>query len=82
MHPLYLCSAISEFLSAFKVPLPATEPDYRSVWKDVFTVKAVRSVLNVVKSTRSLEIEMKHPGLIWPALAFDVALASLSSIAR
>jgi hypothetical protein len=56
--------AISEFLSAYKVPLPVAKSTYVSTWKEKFTVKVLRSVLNSPKQTRELLIEMKHPGLM------------------
>lgn len=57
--------AISEFLSAYKVPLPVAKSTYVSTWKEKFTVKVLRSVLNSPKQTRELLIEMKHPGLMF-----------------
>lgn len=62
---------VSQFLTTYKVPLPPTASSYSSPWTDTFTVKATRSVLNSVSRTRSLDIEMLHPGLIWPVVAFN-----------
>ncbi|SCZ90186.1 BZ3500_MvSof-1268-A1-R1_Chr1-3g01827 [Microbotryum saponariae] len=67
---------VSQFLTTYKVPLPPTEASYVSPFAETFTVKAIRSSLNSISRTRSLEIEMLHPGLIWPVIAFDADVVS------
>ncbi|SCV68329.1 BQ2448_450 [Microbotryum intermedium] len=67
---------VSQFLTTYKVPLPPTEASYVSPFAETFTVKAIRSNLNSISRTRSLEIEMLHPGLIWPVIAFDADVIS------
>ncbi|KDE09627.1 hypothetical protein MVLG_00034 [Microbotryum lychnidis-dioicae p1A1 Lamole] len=67
---------VSQFLTTYKVPLPPTEASYVSHFAETFTVKAIRSSLNSISRTRSLEIEMLHPGLIWPVIAFDADVVS------
>ncbi|KAM0793486.1 hypothetical protein ACM66B_000927 [Microbotryomycetes sp. NB124-2] len=67
---------VSQFLTTYKVPLPPAPSTYTSPFQAKFTVKAVKSVLNSVKRTRTLEIEMKHPGIIWPVVAFDADVVS------
>ncbi|ORY69282.1 hypothetical protein BCR35DRAFT_319080 [Leucosporidium creatinivorum] len=62
---------VSQFLTTYKVPLPPTEATYSSPFTETFTVRATRDVLNSIKRTRSLDIELKHPGLIWPVIAFN-----------
>ncbi|KAK4057683.1 hypothetical protein OIO90_001331 [Microbotryomycetes sp. JL221] len=62
---------VSQFLTTYKVPLPHAEATYQSPFKNSFTVKATRSVLNSIKRTRTLDIEMQHPGIIWPVVAFN-----------
>ena len=60
----------------YKVPLPPTEVSYASPFTDTFTVKATRSALNSIAQTRSLDVEMLHPGLIWPVIAFNADVIS------
>lgn len=62
---------VSQFLTTYKIPLPPTEATYSSPFADTFTLRATRDVLNSIKRTRSLDIELKHPGLIWPVVAFN-----------
>ncbi len=58
----------SSFLDAYKVPL-ATPEDYVSPWASTndrtFMVSAINNVYNAEAGTRSLTIEVKHPGIIW-----------------
>lgn len=60
----------------YKVPLPPTPATYASPFADTFTVTASHSVLNSIKRTRSFDIIMDHPGLIWPVVAFDADVVS------
>ncbi|KAM0755633.1 hypothetical protein T439DRAFT_320338 [Meredithblackwellia eburnea MCA 4105] len=68
---------ISSFMNNFKVPLPPTPSSYQSPWGE-FTVFADKSVLNSVKRTRSLDIVMTHPSLIWPVIAFEADVVKWS----
>ncbi|KAL8286292.1 hypothetical protein RQP46_004780 [Phenoliferia psychrophenolica] len=61
---------VSDFLTNFKVPLPALPSSYVSPWEE-FQVVAEKSVLNSVKLTRTLDVVMLYPGLIWPVIAFN-----------
>lgn len=58
----------SAFLSAYKVPLTIPE-DYVSPWVNptdqTFTVSAINNIYNAEAGTRSLTLEVKHPGIIW-----------------
>lgn len=58
----------SSFLSAYKVPLPVPE-GYVSPWANpndqTFTVSAINNIYNAEAGTRSLTLEVKHPGIIW-----------------
>ncbi|KAK4701094.1 hypothetical protein P7C70_g5142, partial [Phenoliferia sp. Uapishka_3] len=60
---------VDSFLTNYKVPLPPLPSSYVSPWEG-FQVVAENSVLNSIKQTRSLDIVMKHPGIIWPVVAF------------
>ncbi|KAI5479232.1 endoplasmic reticulum metallopeptidase [Pseudohyphozyma bogoriensis] len=66
---------VSQFLTSYRVPLPPTPSSYASPWSS-FTVTAQKNVLNSIKQTRSLEIVMDHPGLMWPVIAFDADVLS------
>ncbi|KAF5379478.1 hypothetical protein D9615_006633 [Tricholomella constricta] len=68
--PLYPFSA---FLTPFKVPL-AVDPAYVSPWTvpgNGFTISAVNDVKDLNAGTRSLTLQISHPGLIWTVVAFD-----------
>ncbi|TFK34083.1 hypothetical protein BDQ12DRAFT_690347, partial [Crucibulum laeve] len=62
----------SAFLNPFKVPL-RVEPGYASPWvnNQGFVVSAVNDVKDVAAGTRSLTLQVSHPGLIWTVIAFD-----------
>ncbi|GAA6040391.1 hypothetical protein JCM8097_007592 [Rhodosporidiobolus ruineniae] len=62
---------ISQFLTTYKVPLPPADPSYVSPWPSTFTITPTRDILNAVKQTRSLDLVLDHPGVIWPVLAFE-----------
>lgn len=67
---------VSDFLTNYRVDLPPLPASYASPWTDSFNVFAERSVLNSVKRTRSLDIVMSHPSIIWPVIAFDADVVS------
>lgn len=70
-------STPSEFLTSYKIALPTTlAVESVHPWKESFTLTATRSVLNAVKQTRSLEIIMDHPGLIWTVISFSADVIS------
>ncbi|KAF9264544.1 hypothetical protein L218DRAFT_958254 [Marasmius fiardii PR-910] len=63
----------SSFLSPYKIPLPV-ESDYVSPWstpKMEFAIRAVNDVIDREAGTRSLTLQVDHPGLIWTVIAFD-----------
>ncbi|KAI0297822.1 hypothetical protein B0F90DRAFT_1811013 [Multifurca ochricompacta] len=64
----------SSFMSPYKIPLPI-EPGFISPFASggerAFKVEAVNETLDVVAGTRSLTLQITHPGLIWTVIAFD-----------
>ncbi|KAF9454480.1 hypothetical protein P691DRAFT_692720 [Macrolepiota fuliginosa MF-IS2] len=62
----------SAFLSPYKVPL-AVDEDYASPWANDqrFSVSAINNFHDTEAGTRSLTLEIKHPGIIWSVIAFD-----------
>ncbi|EKM81542.1 hypothetical protein AGABI1DRAFT_69822 [Agaricus bisporus var. burnettii JB137-S8] len=62
----------SAFLTPYKVPL-AVERSYKSPWvaDQQFSVSAINDIRDTDAGTRSLTLEVKHPGLIWSVIAFD-----------
>ncbi|KAH8993018.1 hypothetical protein EDB92DRAFT_1986255 [Lactarius akahatsu] len=63
----------SAFVSAYKLPLPI-EPGFVSPFaagERAFKVEAINDTLDLVAGTRSLTLQITHPGLIWTVLAFD-----------
>ncbi|KAF7291994.1 Peptide hydrolase [Mycena indigotica] len=67
--PLYPFSA---FLSPYKLALPAdTQADYVSPWSTTFTLSTENDVTDLVAGTRSFQLVVTHPGLIWTVVAFD-----------
>ena len=60
-----------QFLSPYKIPL-SLEPDYVSPWstpESKFTITAVNDVVDRIAGTRSLKLQIDHPGLIWTGKA-------------
>ena len=54
-------------MSAYKLPLPI-EPGFVSpfaVGERAFKVEAINDTLNLAAGTRSLTLQITHPGLIW-----------------
>jgi len=63
----------SAFMSPYKIPLPI-EPGFVSPFatgERAFRVEAVNDTVDVSAGTRSLTLEITHPGLIWTVIAFD-----------
>lgn len=63
----------SAFVSAYKLPLPI-EPGFVSPFaagERAFKVEAVNDTVDLAAGTRSLTLQITHPGLIWTVLAFD-----------
>lgn len=44
---------------------------YSSPWLDTFQVSVKQIRLNAVKQTKSIDIVLQHPGIMWPVIAFD-----------
>ncbi|KAI0262019.1 hypothetical protein BGY98DRAFT_1192657 [Russula aff. rugulosa BPL654] len=63
----------SAFMSPYKIPLPV-EPGFVSPFatgERGFKIEAVNDTVDVLAGTRSLTLEITHPGLIWTVIAFD-----------
>jgi hypothetical protein len=57
----------TQFMSPYKIPLPI-EPGFVSPFaagERAFRVEAVNDTVDVLAGTRSLTLEIAHPGLIW-----------------
>lgn len=56
----------SAFLSPYKIPL-AVDEGYASPWTadQRFSVSAINNYHDTEAGTRSLTLEVKHPGIIW-----------------
>ncbi|ESK96806.1 endoplasmic reticulum metallopeptidase 1 [Moniliophthora roreri MCA 2997] len=68
--PMY---PFSLFLSPYKIPL-SVDSSYISPWslpETKFHLTAVDDVIDIDAGTRSLKLEVYHPGLIWTVIAFD-----------
>ncbi|KIY51748.1 hypothetical protein FISHEDRAFT_36479 [Fistulina hepatica ATCC 64428] len=60
----------SAVLSPYRVNLPV-EDGHISEWNGKFTARALNETYDPTAGTRSLTIEITHPGLIWTVIAFD-----------
>ncbi|KAI0262359.1 hypothetical protein BC834DRAFT_925273 [Gloeopeniophorella convolvens] len=63
----------SAFMSPYKIPLPI-EPGFVSPFANgtrAFKIEAVEDHVDSVAGTRSLTLQITHPGLIWTVIAFD-----------
>ncbi|KAG5727720.1 hypothetical protein E4T56_gene20743 [Termitomyces sp. T112] len=63
----------SAFLTIYKISLP-TDSSYVSPWiapGNGFSISAINDVKDLVSGTRSLTLQINHPGLIWTVVAFD-----------
>lgn len=61
------CTCPTQFMSPYKIPLPI-EPGFASPFatgERAFRVEAVNDTVDVLADTRSLTLEITHPGLIW-----------------
>jgi hypothetical protein len=57
----------TQFMSPYKIPLPI-EPGFVSPFSTgerAFRVEAVNDTIDVLAGTRSLTLEITHPGVIW-----------------
>jgi hypothetical protein len=59
-----------QFLTPYKMQLPV-EPGYVSPWTS-FTVTALNDVIDTVAETRSMTIQVYHPGVIWTGAYYNV----------
>ncbi|KAH9951135.1 hypothetical protein B0H21DRAFT_719728 [Amylocystis lapponica] len=60
----------SNFLSPYKFDLPI-KPEYMHAPEHDFSISAVNDSIDVAGGTRSLTLVVRHPGIIWTAIAFD-----------
>ncbi|KAI0057402.1 hypothetical protein BV25DRAFT_1812524 [Artomyces pyxidatus] len=63
----------SSFMSPYKVPLPI-EPGYVSPFsfgQGEFKVESINNQFDAAAGTRSLTLQITHPGVIWTVVAFD-----------
>ena len=61
------CTCPTQFMSPYKIPLPI-EPGFVSPFatgERAFRVEAVNDTVDLLAGTRSLTLEITHPGLIW-----------------
>ena len=73
---------VSAFLTPYKFQLPSpgaasgfsTKYAAPAAEANHFTVKATNEVLDLEAGTRSLTLEMNHPGVIWSVVAFDAEI--------
>lgn len=68
---LFRSYPVSQFLTTYRIPLPAPPATYASPWLDTFRVSVKQVRLNAVKQTRTVDIVLQHPGIMWPVIAFD-----------
>ena len=64
---LIVLTSMRQFVSAYKLPLPI-EPGFVSpfaVGERAFKVEAVNNRVDLAAGTRSLTLQITHPGLIW-----------------
>ncbi|EPQ26656.1 uncharacterized protein PFL1_05636 [Pseudozyma flocculosa PF-1] len=73
---------VSDFLTPYKFQLPGPAPaadgggsvtPYAAPApaSQHFTLRAVDEVVDFDRATRSVTLEIQHPGMIWPVIAFD-----------
>lgn len=62
----------SAFLSPYKIPLSTSE-GYASPWtaEQGFSVSAINDFRDTEAGTRSLTLQVKHPGIVWSVISFD-----------
>lgn len=62
----------SAFLSPYKIPLTVSE-DYVSPWasEQGLVVSAINDFRDTEAGSRSVTIQVKHPGIVWSVIAFD-----------
>ncbi|KAF8075052.1 hypothetical protein FPV67DRAFT_1475846 [Lyophyllum atratum] len=68
-------SGLGSFIPLLRCMCPLTvDPGYVSPWTipgNGFMISAVNDVKDLAAGTRSLTLEISHPGLIWTVVAFD-----------
>ncbi|CDR98784.1 uncharacterized protein SPSC_00911 [Sporisorium scitamineum] len=73
---------VSAFLTPYKFQLPSPPTGFSTKYAapaaeaNHFTVKATDEVIDLEAATRSLTLEMNHPGVIWSVVAFDAEILS------
>ncbi|KAI0732187.1 hypothetical protein C8Q72DRAFT_774775 [Fomitopsis betulina] len=60
----------SAFITPYKFALPL-KPEHLDVIDHGFIVSATNDTIDRVAGTRSLTLVVRHPGIIWTAIAFD-----------
>ncbi|KAI0343326.1 hypothetical protein BDW22DRAFT_1394270 [Trametopsis cervina] len=60
----------SAFVSPYKLDLPL-RPEYQDALDHSYSVVAVNDTVDKVAGTRSLTLQVNHPGIIWSTIAFD-----------
>ncbi|KAI0792197.1 hypothetical protein C8Q75DRAFT_754855 [Abortiporus biennis] len=60
----------SNFLTPYKMDIPV-KPEYIAAPEHDFVVSAVNDTIDAAAGTRTFTIEVRHPGIIWTAVAFD-----------
>lgn len=67
---------VSQFITPYKFSLPRPDSSEISQWIDSssghskFQIQATNEVVDLEAGTRSLTLEIRHPGLIWTVVAF------------
>jgi hypothetical protein len=59
---------VLQFMSPYKVPLPIESgfvSPFAKGGERAFRIEAVNNTVDVLAGTRSLTLEITHPGLIW-----------------
>ncbi|ETS62307.1 hypothetical protein PaG_03384 [Moesziomyces aphidis] len=73
---------VSAFLTPYKFQLPSPAAGFATKYAapapeaNHFTVRAANEVIDLEAGTRSLTLEMSHPGVIWSVVAFDADILS------
>ncbi|THH28363.1 hypothetical protein EUX98_g5818 [Antrodiella citrinella] len=66
---------LSHFITPYKLDLPL-KPEYQDALNHDFSVTAVNDTIDTVAGTRSFTLVVRHPGIIWTAVAFDAHVVS------
>lgn len=62
---------VSQFLTTYRIPLPPPPATYSSPWLETFELEVAQTRLNAIKQTKTVDIVLHHPGIMWPVIAFD-----------